>query len=192
MSDLPRVYTGEPLVPLSDDEIAYRANRGKWTLTEALFHLSGHKPPGYESARHLQDHFWPAYHQAVDAIQMGKICRRIEEAGERVFIDSPTNWLTWVDSLVPKVIKVDDRVRRALGKIPNKGGRRPATDSQSSDVYQQFDLFADNDSLTFRRGELTAVSNQIAENTGYKMDTVRKMIGPKYRDLQAKAKENDC
>ena len=129
MSDLPRVHTGEPLVRLSDDEIAYRADRGKWTLTEALFHLTGHKPPGYESTQHLQDHFWPAYHQAVDAIQMGKICRRTEQAGERVFIDSPTNWLAWADSIGPEYIKVDERVRRELSQLNtesrSRGGSRP-------------------------------------------------------------------
>ncbi len=118
MSDLPRVHTGEPLVRLSDDEITYRADRGKWTLTEALFYLTGHKPLGYESADHLQDHFRPAYHQAVDAIEMGNICRKIKRAGETVFIDSPANWFAWADSLGPKYIKVDKRMRRAIQKEP--------------------------------------------------------------------------
>ena len=129
MPDLPRVHTGEPLVRLSDDEIAYRADRGKWTLTEALFHLTGHKPPGYESVRHLQDHFWPAYHQAVDDIQMGNICRKIEQAGESEFIDSPATWFAWADGLGPKFIKVDKRMRRALSQLnaksQSKGGSKP-------------------------------------------------------------------
>ncbi len=116
MPDLPRVHTGEPLVRLSDDEITYRADRGKWTLTEALFYLTGHKPLGYESADHLQDHFRPAYHQAVDAIQMGKICRKIEQAGERVFIDSPANWFAWANGLGPEFIEIDARVKRALSQ----------------------------------------------------------------------------
>lgn len=192
MSDLPRVYTGEPLVPISDDDVAYLAKLPSWTLTEALFRLSGHKPPGYESVRYMQDHFWDAYTQARLAIRQGDICQKTVEAGETIFFDRPARWLAWADSIGPEDIKVDERVRRAIGKPPNKGGRLPAIDSKSSDVYLQFDKFADNNSLTFRRGELTAVSNQIADNTGYKMDTVRKMISPKYRDLRAKAKENDC
>ena len=124
MSDTPAVHTGEPLVPLSDDDVAYRSKMFHWTMTEALFLLSGYKPPGYESDRHMQDHFWPAYDQAVRAIEMGKICRKIERAGKRVFIDSPTNWLVWADSLGPKYLEVDKRMRRALsGKTDRRSTR---------------------------------------------------------------------
>ena len=119
MSDLPQVYDVEPLVPIGDDEIVYRTKMPHWTMTEALFFLSGHKPPGYESARHMQDHFWNTYDQAVRAIEMGEICRKIERAGKRVFIDSPANWLAWADSLGPKHIEIDERVRRALSKSDN-------------------------------------------------------------------------
>ena len=85
-----------------------------WTMTEALFFLSGHKPPGYESDRHMQDHFWDTYDQAMRAIEMGEICRKIERAGKRVFIDSPANWLAWANNLGPEYIEIDERVRRAL------------------------------------------------------------------------------
>ncbi len=112
MSDVPQVHTAEPLVPISDDDVAYRAGLPSWTLTEALFLLSGHKPPGYESTRHMQDHFWDAYHVVVRAIEKGDICQKIERAGERVFIDSPARWFAWADNLGPKYIKVDERVGR--------------------------------------------------------------------------------
>ena len=125
MPDLPRV-PGEPLVRLSDDEITYRAGRGKWTVTEALFYLTGHKPLGYESADHLQDHFRPAYHQAMDAILMGNICRKIEQAGETVFIDSPAKWFAWADNLGPKYIKIDERVRQEIFRLKaSRGGSKP-------------------------------------------------------------------
>ncbi len=65
MSDLPRVYTVEPLDTIGDDDIAYRTTMPHWAMTEALFFLSDHKPPGYESARHMQDHFWNIYDRAV-------------------------------------------------------------------------------------------------------------------------------
>ncbi len=121
MSDVPKVHTAEPLVPLSDDEIAYRAGLPSWTLTQALFQLSGHKPPWYESARHMQDHFWSAYHHARLAIRQGDLCQKTEEAGERVFFDRPARWLAWADSLGLECIEVDDRVRRALSQPVGTG-----------------------------------------------------------------------
>ena len=189
MPDDPKVHTGQPLVPISDDDIAYRAKVPHWTMTEAVFLLSGYKPPGYESTRHMQDHFWGAYHVTVQAIEMGNICRKIERAGERVFIDSPARWFAWADNLGPKYIKVDERVRRAFRAAPNKGGRRPAMSSRSSDVYQFFDEIVLNEKPKFCRGELTAIAQRIADKTGYKMDSVRKMIGPSYRRSKIKSQK---
>jgi hypothetical protein len=37
--------------------------------------------------------------------------------------------------------------------------------------------------LTFRRGELTDIATDIGLKVGYKPDTVRRIIGPKYREL---------
>ncbi len=127
MSDLPRVHTGEPLVTIGDDDIAYRTRMPHWTMTEALFYLSGHKSPGYESTRHMQDHFWNTYAQAVRAIEMGEICRKIERAGNRVFIDSPANWFAWANGLGPEFIEIDARVRRAL-----QSGDTDKTDSAAT------------------------------------------------------------
>lgn len=100
-----------PLDPIGDDELASRVNLPHWTLTEAFFLLSGHKPPGYESARQLQDHFLSAYGIAVRAIEMGGICRKIERDGEKLFVESPANWFSWANKIEPKNFKVDDRVR---------------------------------------------------------------------------------
>ena len=110
-------YTVEPLVPLSDDEIAYRAEDPIWTLTEALFLLSGYKPPGYESTHQIQDHFWPAYNRAWKEIKKGTLCKEQDWAGERVFIDTPENWLAWADRIGAEDIEVDDRMRRALSQM---------------------------------------------------------------------------
>ena len=145
MSDLPRVFTVEPLVPIGDDDIAYRTTMPHWTMTEALFILSGHKPPGYESARHMQDHFWNTYDQAVRAIEMGEICREIKRVGKRVFIDSPANWFAWADSLGPKHIEVDERVRRALQGGGTAGDNQAATTIRDETSCQKWleDLMAD-------------------------------------------------
>ena len=139
MSDLPRVFTVEPLNQISDKALVHCATLPHWTLTEALFflsgyeppgyELSGHEPPGYESIRHMQDHFWSAYGRAVRAIQLGDLCRKIEQAGKTIYVDRPTRWLAWADSIGPKRIKVDERVRRALSQLNaesrSRGGSRP-------------------------------------------------------------------
>ena len=126
MPDLPKVHTGQRLVPMSDDDLAHRADDASWTLTEALFLLSGHKPPGYESTRHLQDHFWCAYRKAHLAIRAGDICRETKEAGEHIFFDRPARWLAWADKLGPERFVVDDRVRKAIQ------GPQPSDNSSSS------------------------------------------------------------
>lgn len=130
MSDVPIVHTAQPLVPLSDDEIVDRAELPSWALTEALFWLGGYRSPGYESDRHMQDHFWNAYTQAMGAIELGDLCQKIERAGETVFIDRPGNWLVWADKIGPKYIKVDERMLRALSQTTDNAAS-PAPVSQA-------------------------------------------------------------
>ena len=132
MSDVPQVHTGEPLVPISDDEIADRAVLPSWTLTEALFWLGGYRSPGYESTRHMQDHFWSAYTQARLAIRQGVLCQKTVEAGVTIFFDSPAHWLAWADKIGPEYIKVDERMRRALSQ--KAGATVPTADAPQPDV----------------------------------------------------------
>ena len=138
-------YTVVPLVPLSDDEIAYRAGDPLWTLTGALFLLSGYKPPGYESTRQIQDHFWPAYDRAWKAIKVGALCKEQEWAGERVFIDTPANWFAWADRIGPEHIKVDKRMRRALSQMADtpdgtvKEGARPVVSKSKAGAEDRDD-----------------------------------------------------
>lgn len=110
-------HTAQPLVPLSDDEMVDRAELPSWTMTEALFWLGGYRSPGYESDRHMQDHFWDAYTQAVIEIEEGVLCRKKVRAGETIFYDTPGNWLAWADRIGPEYIEVDDRMRRALSQM---------------------------------------------------------------------------
>ncbi len=133
MSDVPKVHTAQPLVPLSDDEIADRAELPSWTMTEALFWLGGYRSPGYESARDMQDHSWNAYTQARLAVRQGRLCQKTVEAGETIFFDRPVRWLAWADGIGPKYIKVDERVRRALSQTadnPDKAGAESKNTAQ--------------------------------------------------------------
>ncbi|MCH8999610.1 MAG: hypothetical protein IID48_15295 [Proteobacteria bacterium] len=181
MSDLTRVHTVEPLAPLSDDDITYRTTMPHWTMTEALFILSGHNPPGYESTRHMQDHFWNTYDQAVRAIEMGEICREIKRVGKRVFIDSPANWFAWADSLGPKHIEVDERVRRAIQKEPgppdltvklrSKGGMAPKFDAGLQQFIDRlFDEFEERGKCLVPSLLKTWLEEKASKNDGYDED----------------------
>lgn len=132
MSDVPQGHTAETLVPLSDDEIADRAVLPSWTLTEALFWLGGYRSPGYESTRHMQDHFWSAYIQARLAFRQGVLCQKTVEAGVTIFFDSPAHWLAWADKIGPGYIKVDERMRRALSQ--KAGATVPTADAPQPDA----------------------------------------------------------
>ncbi len=149
MSNVPKAHTGQPLVPLSDDEIADRAGLPSWTMTEALFWLGGYRSPGYESVRHMQDHFWSAYGRAVRAIQIGDLCRKIEQAGKTIYVDRPTRWLAWADSIGPKRIKVDERVRRAINaESRSRGGSRSRYHASLQHFIDQLAVeFKDNKKL---------------------------------------------
>ena len=60
------------------------------------------------------------------AIQLGDLCRKIEQAGKTIYVDRPTRWLAWADSIGPKRIKVDERVRRAINaESRRRGGSKP-------------------------------------------------------------------
>lgn len=69
---------------------------------------------------------------------------------------------------------------------PNKGGRRPASQSQAQEVWKEFDRVTKPELLTFTRGEITNIARGIAEKTGYKRNTVEKLIRSAYRDLEEK------
>ena len=69
---------------------------------------------------------------------------------------------------------------------PNKGGRRPASQSQTQEVWKEFDRVTKPELLTFTRGEITKIARGIAEKTGYKSNTVEKLIRSAYWDLEEK------
>ena len=64
-------------------------------------------------------------------------------------------------------------------------GRRPAAASEHREIHMLFDEIIANNKLTFRRGELTRIAADISESVTYKLDSVRRLISPHYRELEA-------
>ena len=64
----------------------------------------------------------------------------------------------------------------------NKGGRRPASQSKREEILAEFDKLP----LTFKRGELAAISEVIAKKSGYKQNTVEGILRPGYKELEQK------
>ncbi len=113
MPEKPNVIAGSsgPLVPLTEDELDAYLRLDTWTLTEALFILSGNRPPGFESSSELMSHFLDAYHLAVNSIKSGNLCREIAVAGKPHFIESPTRWFSWAEK---KSLHVAEAVRTEM------------------------------------------------------------------------------
>lgn len=66
-------------------------------------------------------------------------------------------------------------------------GRRPDSESQAAKVLKAFD--GRSGAFTFKRGELARVASEIGQATGYKQNTVEKLIRPKYRELEEKERQ---
>ena len=176
-----RGYTVEPLsYPFRDDEIADRAELPSWTMTEALFWLGGYRSPGYESDRHMQDHFWYAYHHAVISIEEGILCKKKVRAGETIFTDSTAHWLAWADRIGPEHIKVDERVRRALSQT---AAGRPTLKTEIEAAYKELrdakeiDFDAPKNKLYEPiRKKVRAYKNDPSLEKGLQNEAIRKVI----------------
>jgi hypothetical protein len=142
----------EPGVLLSDEELAARVKLPHWTMTEAFFWLQGQRSPGIEYSEGLRAWYPGAYNHAVRAIETGDLGQKKTRAGESVFIDRPTEWFAWADSLGPDCIMVDERVRRELSRTPDltddarkKGGSKRKYDKGLQQFIDWlFDEFKDN------------------------------------------------
>ena len=71
------------------------------------------------------------------------------------------------------------------GEPNRQRGRRPASLSKHVEVWALFEEKKVN--FTFERGELTRISKEIADATGYRPGTVADMISPNHRELKQKA-----
>ena len=69
---------------------------------------------------------------------------------------------------------------------PNRAGRRTAAQTRTPEVWAEFDKIEKEEGFTFERGELTRIKRRIAEKTGYKPNTVEKIIRARYKELEAK------
>ena len=58
-----------PLEPIKEDELAYWFRMDRWTMGEAMYLMSGHRPVGYDDEdTALQDHFMTEYGILVNSI----------------------------------------------------------------------------------------------------------------------------
>ena len=121
-------------VQLSDEELADLVRLRHWTMTEAFFWLQGQRSPGIEYSEGLRAWYPSAYNDAVRAIEIGELGQKVMRAGERVFIDTPTNWLAWADSLAPADLNVDERVRRLLPSGERRAEPAPSRPTSGSNA----------------------------------------------------------
>ena len=116
------------------------------------------------------------------------------------FIDSKINWHTGnlMSTRSGRMVAIWTELKFSVPGGANEGeaadtkgghvGRRPASQSQAEKIWEAFD--ERQNALTFNRGELADIAGEIGEATGYKQNTVEKIIRPKYRDLEPKKKQN--
>ncbi|MDT4290383.1 hypothetical protein RO575_12500 [Methylomonas sp. MO1] len=81
-----------PLEPLTDEDKQHYNNRAAWSWVDAIYILQGYKPAYQLSTEQVRSHFpdWVKYF--TDSLLLGTVGRETIQAGQRIFIDSPTNW----------------------------------------------------------------------------------------------------
>jgi hypothetical protein len=90
------VYSAQPLNPLSEDALIRWTVLDHWSMHEAVFLLHGFDRSDLASASdELHCHFRKEKIQVTRAIQIGSIGKEIMQAGQRVYIDTPRNWISW-------------------------------------------------------------------------------------------------
>lgn len=78
--------------------------------------------------------------------------------------------------------------RKTVGSKGGYVGRWPANQSQAEKIWEEFYKLAQ--AFTFKRGELTHIAGKIGGTTGYKQNSVEKLIRSKYRELEEKKRQN--
>ncbi len=87
------VYDIEPLIELTEEEKKAYYSKGYWTWTEAIYILQGLKPVFQISTEQVRSHFLPECVELfASGLQSGDIGKRIERAGEIIYLDSIENW----------------------------------------------------------------------------------------------------
>lgn len=71
---------------------------------------------------------------------------------------------------------------------PGRPSGSTAASLDHQKVFDFFDEMARPEQLSFKHGELTSIAAKIAKETGYKADTIRRLIRDKYRELKEKRK----
>ena len=89
----------------------------------------------------------------------------------------------------PKVSKAAELSEPTIAAIGgSRVGRRPASQSQDKTIWKAFD--ERKNAPPFDRGELTRIAGEIGGATGYKQNSVEKLIRRTYRDLERKKKQS--
>ena len=80
---------------LTDEQKQDYNNRAAWSWVDAIYILQGFKPVSQLSTEQVRSHFPDLVSYFTESIQLGKIGKEVNRAGEKSFIDSPANWQTF-------------------------------------------------------------------------------------------------
>ncbi len=80
------------LEQLTEDERSNYNKRAAWSWVEAIYILQGYKPVFQLNTEQVRSHFPEQVAFFAQSIQLGNVGKELIKAGQRTFIESPTNW----------------------------------------------------------------------------------------------------
>lgn len=90
------VHKAQPLEKISEESLAWYLKQDSWAYYEAIFLIQGYKPPGFiEGFDELRTHFPELYVMLQRSIGIDAIGRKVNQAGQKNFIDTPERWMEW-------------------------------------------------------------------------------------------------
>lgn len=107
----------QPLEPLTDEEKQNYRNRAAWSWVDAIYILQGYKPAYQLSTEQVRSHFpdWVKYF--TDSLLLGTVGKETMQAGQRIFIDSPTNWQAFWQNIHKRPEPETEGVEGSKGKF---------------------------------------------------------------------------
>ena len=175
-----RNHINAPPEPLSDKALAVYLRFDIWTALEAVFVLHGRVPRNEENADdELWAHFLDAHGHLVRGLLGGAVGRKVERAGEPVWVDSPLAWWRWA---AQKEWPLDARVIGHFSGAtdsgpplpetshPARASRSHAEEPPSGHILQRARILKRNEAWQRRANELWA------KNPGLSAAGVAKVI----------------
>ena len=131
----PPVREASTLIPITDATLARVTKLDGWPKVDAIHILKGYEPPNEEDIRFLTDHkrLHEIYLMLLPSMLMETFGKRIEIAGQHIFMASPQNWVEWARS---KDIAVDAKIIQALVKVDPESDRHPEPRSSENSRSQ--------------------------------------------------------